>query len=303
MNVFCKLARTIFVITLTLGALIACSGGGGGGGDDGNSGFTGVQTQAVINDDNAQQLILDAYNGGTMTDQLIIPMAAGGGQDQPLAPLGRIIFDTLPPLNFAPAVAPMATSGQDGPCGGHATISVSEGQTSASGSIVYENYCDGGVVLNGTVSFSAALNTQTDVVSMTMNFGNLTSAEGSLSGSISMSFNLYDDYAPMTMTMDMVLTDTLDQTYWIDNYTLIVTPGTTYDAAQFSGTYHDYETGYVVITTSTSDPLLIDDVTGIPESGTLHFAGAEGTWADLTATGGGGYTLTVSNGTVITGTF
>jgi len=303
MNVFCRLAKTIFVMGLTLGALVACGGGGGGGGN-GSSGYTGVQTQAVINDDNAQQLALDAYNGGAMADPMtdqVFTMAAGSGNDQPLAPLGRILFDSLPELDFTPTVAPMATEVINGTCGGTATVSASEGETSASGSIVYNDYCEDGMVLNGSVSFAGKLNQQTNVVSMTMTFGTLTTEEGSLSGSITMIFTLYDENAVMTMSMNMVLTDALDRTYWVDHYTLVVTPGTTYDTAQFTGTYHDFEAGHMVITTT--DSLLIDSVTGIPESGTLHFAGAEGTWADLTATGSGGYTLTVSTGTVITGTF
>jgi len=298
MNTWFKLAGALFISLLTLGLVAACGGGGGGGG---NPGFTGVQSQAVIDDNNAQQLVLDAYNGAMVTDQLVVPLGGDNGLNQRLAPLGRILFDSLPTLDFAPTVTPLATSEVQGPCGGTATVSITEGSTTASGSVVYTGYCDGGVVLDGTVTFSAVLNTQTNDVSLTMNFAGLTNGDGSLSGSVSMYFNIQDTTAPMTMTMDMIVTDAQDRTYWIDDYTIVITPGTTQDTANFSGTFHDFDAGYVTITTS--DPLLVDNATGVIESGTLHFAGSEGTYADLTATGGGNYTLTVSTGTVINGTF
>jgi len=300
MNVFFKLTRTIFVSGLILGTLVACGGGGGSGS---GSGFSGVQTLAIIDDSNAQQLAMDAYNGGAMTDSLVMPLAVGEGHNQPLAPLGKLLFNSLPQLEFIPTVTTLATQSNTipGTCGGSATMTVTDNNTSANGSIVYDNYCDGGVTLSGSMSFSATLNTQTNVVSMTMSFNALTTGEGSLAGTISMSMNINDPSAPMTMGMNIVLTDPLGQTYWVDHYTITITPGTTTDTAVVSGTYHDFNAGHVVITTT--DTLQVDQVTGVPESGTLHFAGADGTYADLTATGGGSYSLTVSTGTVITGSF
>jgi len=276
-------------------ALTACGGGGGS-----SSGFTGVQTLAVIDDSNAQQLVIDAYDGGSVTDLMVMPLSVGGGQNQPLAPLGIVLFDSVPDIDFAPTVKPLYVETIPGTCGGSATANISEGQTSASGSIVYDNYCDAGMTLNGSVTFSASVNMQTNVVSMTMKFNSLTVGEGSISGTVSMSFDFDDPNGASTMGMNIVLTDALDQTFWVDHYTMTITPGGTVDTVQFSGTYHDFDAGHVVIT---SDSLQVDSFTGIPESGTLHFEGGNGTYADLTATGGGGYTLTVWNGTTITGTF
>jgi hypothetical protein len=304
MKGFSRFLWTFFVASVAFSALAACGGGGGGGGGGTNPGFTGVQTLAAIDDTNAEQLALDAYNGGSLTDSLgNIPglLSVGGGQVQPLAPLGRVLFDSLPELDFGPpTVKPLAVQTIDGTCGGSATANITEGQTSASGSIVFDNYCDAGVTLSGSVSLSATLNTSTNVVSISMSFIGLTSGGGSISGTVSMSEDLDDPNAAMHMSMNIVLTDALDQTYWVDHYTMTITPGGTVDAVLFSGTYHDFDAGHVVIT---SDSLQVDSFTGIPESGTLHFAGANGTYADLTATGGGGYNL-VWNGTLpVTGTF
>lgn len=301
MKVFSQLAWTILVSSVVLFAVTACGGGGGGGVD--GAAFTGVQTQAVIDDSNAEQLVLDAYSGGSITDPLVIPLAAGRGSNQPLAPLARILPGSFPTLDFVPTVSPLAVQAIPGTCGGTATATVNEGSTSASGSIVYSNYCDAGVTLNGSVSFSATLNSSTNVVSMTMSFSSLTSNEGSLAGSMSMSFDLDDPVAPMTIGMNIVLTDAFtNRSYWVENYTIVITPGVaTADSATVAGTYHDFDLGHISFTTT--NPLLIDTVTGIPEAGTIHFVGANGTFADLTAIGGGNYTLNVSTGTVFNGTF
>lgn len=302
MNGILRQTSTIFVTLTTLAVLVACGGGGGSAG--GVPVFSGVSTQAVIDDENAQQLVMAAYDGGALTDSLIMPLSVGGGRNLPLAPLGKILFDSLPSLDFTPRVAKLATQTNTvaGPCGGSATMTISDQGTSASGSVVYGDYCDGGVILNGSMTFSGTLNTQTNVVSISMGFNNLSVGAGSLYGSVSMSVDLDDPNAPSTMSMSVLLTDSLDRTYWVQNYTISVTPGGTLDAVQFSGTYHDFDAGHVVITTT--ETLQVDSFSGIPESGTLHFAGANGTYADLTATGGGTYTLTVSNtGTVINGTF
>ncbi|HKI50515.1 MAG TPA: hypothetical protein VJ995_00440 [Geothermobacteraceae bacterium] len=297
MKAFYRFARTFFVASVAFSSLVACGGGGGGG----NNGFTGVSTLAVIDDTNAQQLVTDAYAGGSLTDPLVIPLAVGGSQKLDLAPLGGVLFNSLPDLDFAPSVKPLAVETLPGTCGGSATANISEGSTSASGSIVYENYCDAGVTLNGSVTFSASLNITTNVVSMSMSFNSLTAGGESLSGTVSMSFDLDDPNAATTMGMNIVLTDSFGQTYWVDHYSIVITPGVSFDTAVVSGTYHDFDAGHVAITTI--DPLQVDNFTGTPESGTLHFTGASGTYADLVATGGGGYTLTVSTGTVITGSF
>jgi hypothetical protein len=301
MKLFFQLARTIFVISMILGTLVAC--GGSGGGSESGSGFTGVQTLAVIDDSNAQQLAIDAYNGGAMSDSLVVPVAVGQGSNQPLAPLGMVMFNSLPQMNFIPTVTTLATETTTilGTCGGSATQTITDNDTSASGSIFYDNYCDDGVTLSGTMLFSATLDTQTNVVSMTMSFNDLTSGEGSLTGTISMNMNIADPFAAMTMRMNFVLTDPVQRTYWIDHYTITISPGTMYDTTMVSGTYHDFDAGHVIITTT--DALQVDQVTGVPNSGNLHFAGADGTYADLTATGGGSYTLTISNGTIINGSF
>ncbi len=292
-----RLLLSVFVIGFALTALVAC----GGGGSDSGVTYTGVSTQAVIDDTNAQQLVVDAYNGGNLSDSLVIPLSADSTPSLALVPLSTLLADSMPPLDFAPTVHAQTTEQLVGSCGGTATVTVSEGTTSASGTVVYNSYCDAGVTVNGSLSFSASYNTQTGIVSMTMHFGNLTTAEGSLYGTASMTYDFSDATASMTMGLNIIVTDALEQTYWIKNYTIVITPGTTYDSAEVSGTYYDFERGYVVI--STTSPLLVDNVTGVPESGTIHFVGAEGTYADLVATGGGTYTLTVSTGTVINGTF
>jgi hypothetical protein len=293
--------RTFFVASLACSALVACGGGGGGGST--NPGFTGVQTLALIDDANAQLLVTDAYNGGSMADSLVMPFSVGGGQNLDLVPLGSVLFDSIPDLDLVPTVKTLATTTETifGSCGGSATASISESSTTASGSIVYNSYCDAGMTLNGSVSFSASLNTSTNVVSMSMSFNSLTVGEGAIAGSVSMSFDLDDPNAAETMSMNIVLTDAFGQTYWVDHYSMAFTPGAGFDTVVVSGTYHDFIEGHVVITTT--DPLQVDSFTGVPESGTLHFAGADGTYADLTATGSGAYTLTVSTGTVITGSF
>ncbi|RMF44340.1 MAG: hypothetical protein D6751_09185, partial [Deltaproteobacteria bacterium] len=287
---------------LTLTLLAGCGGGGGGGGEEtADPGYTGVRTQAVIDDSNAQQLALDAYSGYTTAEPIVAPLSIDSSPNRQFAPLARVLYKSLPAFDFAPTPAPLAVYDEPGICGGTATVNYNEGTTTVSGSIVYNNYCDSGIVLNGTITFAGSYDPQTDDVSLTLDTSGLSDGASYVSGSISLQFNINDSFAPISLSMDLILTDALAHTYWVKDYSLVITPGSTFDTVNFSGTFYDYDAGYVVVTTT--NPLQVNNFTGIMESGTLHFQGAQGTYADLTATGGGDYTLVVSTGSKYAGTF
>ncbi len=300
-------APTFIVNILILATLAAC-GGGGSSGSGGGLTFDGATTPAVVTGTNAEQLALDAYTGGTLSQSLVMPMSLGAGPGRELVPLAQILLDSARELPLAPAVAPLATQTESipGSCGGSMTATVSDNGSQMSGSIVYSNYCEGGMSLNGSVTISASFNQSSGVVAMSMSFSSLSmvSAAESLTmaGSMQFTFDMMSAGAPTTIGMSFVMADEVNGiSCQIKDYQVIITPGAGTDQATVSGTYYDYHAGYVIITTTA--PLLVDSFSGVPQSGSLHFAGSNGTFADLTATGGGNYTINVSDGTVISGMF
>ena len=62
-----------FVVVLAMTVVYGCSGGGGGGGG-GSTGitYTGITTQAVIDQNNAEEIAIGSYEGGNIGSSLNI---------------------------------------------------------------------------------------------------------------------------------------------------------------------------------------------------------------------------------------
>lgn len=292
---------TILVGTLAGFALTACGGGGGGGGGVTTPSYSGVTTQAAIDASTAEPMVLDAYSGSNLGGSFSVttlavtdPAPAG----QPL-PIGTIIQDTTRSLDWVPQVSTLdAIPSQTGPCGGSYAGAVTQTGNIVNGHITYSGYCSEGEVLNGTLNFSGSV-ADTGEVTISMTTSGLTSTSGgqtdTLSGNVSLNFNVNQPSGPVTLSMNLLLVDgSTGKDYWIRNYQMTTTSGATGATVNISGRFYDFDLGYVDVST-TSDLLL--DASGIPQSGSLHFAGSNNTYADLTALGGGGYELVV-NGVV-----
>jgi len=292
--------------------LTAC-GGGGGGGDNAPSfpAYTGAITQAELVDPvDAEALVLDAYNGGEIGGGLTATTLSVASQEtsgQPLV-VGRIIQQTTLGLNwtFGPTTLEVIPP-ETGPCGGTLSGEVFQNTsgTSVTGYMAYDNYCSDNVILNGALAISGSITANGDVT-IAMSTQGLTSTSGAdsftISGGFAMAFNANNPNSPVVLRINMLLSDgTTEKNFWVNNYQMTTTPdGAGGETVTISGRYYDFDRGYVDITTTTALQL---DAFGVPQSGVLHYAGSNGTYADLMATGGGGYQLVVNGNFANTGTF
>lgn len=305
-----RTVRVVFVLIVSLFATVmlpAC-GGGGGGGDGGgvNPAYTGVTTQATITTGNARDIALGAYQGGAAGQALVVPLGAGAGPatvNNRLLTFAALSRDLAQAVRPAPAgsVTPQTTFSDSAPgsCGGAMNINmdVNDVNGSFSGSLGFSSYCDEGMVLNGSASFSGRVNTTTGALSsFALSFQGLTmvdSASGqslTLAGSESLAIS--GDGLTMTQTLDMVLIDHASgRTCWVNNYrmSLSVDPGGAYADVSISGRFYDPDRGYVDVATEV--PLHILTGASDASAGVLLFYGEGSTSARLTINGDGTYLI------------
>jgi len=287
-------------------ALAAC-GDSGGGGYSIPAGYTGSTDPAVITPSNAEALVLDAYEGGSQSsDLMVVPLSADA---TPADPSVRAVTDLLAGiavnLPVTPQVSPLATEPPvTGSCGGSYTVTINQSGNSASGSIVFSAYCEGDVTLNGSISFAGSADNNGNVtMSMTIGSISATSIDGSftMSGTFRVSFNANTENG--SMAMRMVFTDgATSETMFVD-YTVAVTVGPDvapadgwpdYEDVRVSGRFYSHFEGYLVVSTVT--PLRTLDGDFDPSSGKLRFDGANGTWATYEITGIGTYEIVYFDG-------
>lgn len=293
----------LLVLSL-FGTLLLSACGGGGGGSSIPAEYTGSTEPATVTSSNAETLVLDAYESGGQADGLaVVPLADSDSHvspsiDRVSSLLEKVALSLAPDLTGDPTVSTMASDPPvAGTCGGSYVVTLNQGSNSASGSILFNGYCEGGVTINGGISFSGTGDGNGNV-SVTMTFGNLTSSESgqafSLHGSITMNFNSISESG--TMTLRMVFADLSNQETLFVNYTVGVTTGSGYEDVTISGRFYAHHHGYLQISTDT--PLRTLDGEFEPSSGKLRFDGAGGTWAIYEVTGPGTYTITYFDGSV-----
>lgn len=285
--------RKVLLVLAGLSLLAGC-GGGGGSSSAGSSGYTGKTTQAVVTSTNATALSADAYAGGQLSASAsgVAKSTSDGGAQSALLQQASVTLKgsvaTIVGSSRAPAKAVAATV-QNTVYGytGSFTYAITYDQASGafSGTITFSHYRDAGTSpeLTGSISFSGIYNQATgSFSSLTISVSSLTGTSDGRSFSLAGSIFYSTSGATETVTMSVVLTDTLSgRTYWVKDYVLVLT-GTT---LTLSGTYYDPVHGYVVISTIT--PLTVTTVDAMPTSGQLLFSGSNGTTARLTFTGSG----------------
>ena len=294
----------LFIGMLAIFTLGAC--GGGGGGD--NSGYSGVTSQATVTTANAQDLAVNAYQGGPIGQSLVSPLAhsavpaATGNRLLDFAALTRNLAQQIHPGATGGIVTPQAmvtvTDTVQGTCGGTAQVSFTADDVTGkyTGSAVYTDYCDAGVTLNGTEALSGQVDTTTgDLMNASTSFQGLSMSDATGSATLTgtETLEIANDGLNIVETIDMVLKDNAsDKTYWINNYRLdlslsnLILPDID---ISISGRFYDPDRGYVEIVTET--PLHIPNGAEDASSGVLVFQGAENTSARLTVNGDGTYLI------------
>jgi hypothetical protein len=293
---------TLLVLTAISFMFILGGCGGGGGGDGGGGGsssiaYTGEQTQAAIDESNAEDVATGALAAGQLGDAfgvLSVDQEAGASKpgsfrtlQVPLT-LGnalRSIHLEILPQNIRPAEIITEEDSWTGECGGFVSyvISLNDITGEFNGSFRFSDFCEDDVVMDGNATFSGLFNFDTeDFDTATFAFDLLTvdDIEGNMtmSGDISMDFTV----SPIICVIEIFARDNdTNKVYWIHNYSTNITEGPGYVEIEIFGTFYDPDHGFIRITTQ--EAFVVDDDDDWPKSGILICEGENNTKARLTA--------------------
>ncbi|MDT8419303.1 MAG: FG-GAP-like repeat-containing protein [Desulfuromonadales bacterium] len=289
----------IMIASLIL--LWACGGGGGGGGGISPSiHYSGVETAAVITDENAESLAVGAYLGIAYSGQTgdITPLSLADQSTLPGEPslksvllFSRIWEETaLEYLTREPPESPVILASVSidepmaGDCRGYADVSGSVNDQTGDFDldVTYHDYSDDCVVeMSGRTNMQGNM----DLFGLSMTHVKITyealavSFDGlylTQSGVWSGDFQQY----PPVMTFDLVTRDEITgKTYWMRDVEMQSSPvsGTSDTEYQVTGRYYDPDVGYVDLTTL--EPLRFRFGEDYPYQGRAKLAGSGSTAA------------------------
>jgi len=284
------------VIALGLMTIVATGGGGGdGGGAPPGISYTGLTTQAVIDEDSAEDLATGAYMGYSTGSEIPIGAVQSNWNSDIGLPLNlrlpQVLEEALYRLDITShsGAAPFGAIQCDsetipGDCGGSAYgyLCVDDVSGAFDGYFDFSSYCSEGVTISGRADFSGTIDVYTlEFLQFSFSFDNVTVVSGdysfTLAGSISYDFTS----SPVRVTMDMLLSDNSSgKVYWVADYTMNLTMGPGYVDVEISGRYYDPDYGYVNI--HTPDPFRIYDGDDYPSYGILFLEGNTGTAGSFT---------------------
>lgn len=284
------------VVALGLLAIIATGGGGGSVGTSGIS-YTGLTTQAVVTENNAQDLSAGAYDGGS-TGVLFASAGAVQVVRNPLAGHPRTLrisqtFEAAilqvdlvsgPYGTYAGAIQTDSDT-VSGECGGTGsyTISVDDGTGAFSGTIQFNAFCFQGTVISGSAEFSGTVNLYTQtLLTYNFSFNNIVGTYGAESVTIQGNILVNSTVSPKTLSMDLLIKDNIaEKVYKMEGYSMNITDAGAYIEISGAGRYYHPDFGYVVISSET--PFRINAGDFFPTSGVLVAAGDNNTKARLTS--------------------
>jgi hypothetical protein len=277
--------------------IVATGGDGGGGGGGGGITYTGITSQATIDDTNAVDLSVGPYQGcdtgmafGTFgAVQTAEHNQIGASRVLKLAQTSAeaiLQVDVNAPPGVVVSGAVVTESDTiPGDCGGNAsyTIEVDDVTGEFSGTMNFNDYSSEGITLSGRTSFSGKFDVDTENflrISLSLHTVSVTLDSDSFTTSGSISFNF--QASPSTATIDIRIRDnSTGKVYWANDYTITIVEESGYVEVEMSGRYYDPDYGYVDFHTDT--PFRIDDGDEWPSAGVLTVEGEGGTKAQLTA--------------------
>ena len=261
--------------------------------DEPSGGFIGITTQAIINTENAGRLAGGAIAGGLtgiesrstklMRKDVNYQIDAFRALRFPL-----ILGDSLRRIVISPALINFSSTtlindkGQfEGSCGGVISYNLSFNRDSErfTGSLLFEEYCDGGLTISGEVDIGGTFDKGSgDFITADFSFDDLSDAFCSLDGDILID---YSD-TPILVNFSAYCTDKqTGRIYWIKNYSMNIAEYIGYIEFEIFGTFYHPDYGYVSF--KTSQPFILHDTDDWPTSGQLAIEGDNDTLAQLTA--------------------
>lgn len=275
---------------------IIATGGGGGGENSPGISYTGLTTQATIDQDNADDLSIGAYSGGkvgAVSGGLGGIQFVGGSSNDRLRlfHISQVLEGSLcqvdpgSKINGSILGAIVTERGTiPGDCGGNVnyTINVDDRTGNFDGSLNFYGYCYLGVAITGNVRFSGRVNLATRLLlTYSYSFSNLN---GNIDGdSITMSGDILFDAtaSPIALTIDALIKDNNSgDVCHVNDYEMTLTEGAGYIDIGVSGRFYEPNYGYVEV--STIALFRIYDGNDNPGQGVLVAAGENNTKARLT---------------------
>jgi len=286
-------------------AMLAACGGGGGSASSGAVSYTGVASQATVTTANALDLSVNAYDNGNLGSLANVAGIQAPGATVPavsgptIAQVGNALTDSLSKAikirlaNPGDTAAAGVTVQQSvtGNYSGSASFTMNLNETTGafSGQLTFNALKDhaSDPAISGTVTATGVYdNSSQTFTSLTLSFSPLTASTAG--GTVKLYGSMTaQNLSTGSFTVTCYLQATTGKVYWIKGWTY------SYDASNsltVTGSYYDPAYGFVQI--STPVPLAGSSSTGEPTSGTVDFAGAIGSKAELSYTATG-YTLTV----------
>jgi hypothetical protein len=301
----------IFLLPYTYGGCVAVfsSGGGGSGGviigggtpdkdkeivdGDGSGGTLIIATQASITPANAESLTGVAVTGDLTNFEpeiSALSQSSAHTQFETFHPLSFILVmgDALRNIELNPSLFLLSQTNMinksgtvEGPCGGLFSYSLNLNKVSEefSGSLSFEDYCDGVTRLYGETDVIGAFEVSTgDFLTATFSFDNLIQGTFTLDGE--MSIDLSDSPVIAVFTAHAKDNDT-ERVYWLKDYSMNKTEWDGEVEIEISGTFHHPDHGFVNL--ATTEPFIVRDEDDWPASGQIVIQGDNHTRAQLTA--------------------
>ncbi|MBD1401669.1 hypothetical protein [Pelovirga terrestris] len=288
----------IAMVSLILGA---CGGGGGGGGSNeslASTSYTGERSQAYLNAENAETLVLGAYEG--LNSESIVPLALETsttteiGIEDPyhlktLMTRTLLLAQTDNQITMLNVFEPWEFC-NNYPAG-YTTDTIKETNTGLQGDINFFN-CnaeDGGdvIIIDGKMTLSLVEEGNLIKVSMTMNPLYMVSGVDryALYGKIGGTTNK-NDMTSIVLTTDITMQETSGRTYWLNNYRM--DSAEKYDVTgthwgtelTISGRYYSNDHGYVDFATEEVIFMPFNDLAPAHD-GLIKFTGSNGSHAYL----------------------
>ena len=290
-----RLISLISFMAFGLVSFMGCSGGGGGGGVSSAINYTGVTSQAIIDENNAVDIATGSLVGGEIGSNLNILGAVSEKSNSIKSPrvfniasyFQNVIYQiesaTIQSAGYLGAIVSESDT-IAGSCGGSFSITLTaDDQTgNFNGSLTFNNFCEPEFSVNGSMDISGNIDVnmgQMNYFEMVFMDINMTSGQESISMNGSINFNM--QASPMRMTMSFILQDNnLNKTYRYENFVYEYAQGVGYEDITLTGRYYDHDYGYVDITTES--PLRINEYDLWPSTGTVIATGNSGTKARLT---------------------
>jgi hypothetical protein len=174
----------------------------------------------------------------------------------------------------------------NGECGGSYTIGADIDSLTgsvSSGTIIYDDYCDGGIIFSGSLTFAGQIDLVTKEGDLDFTFTDCTQKEGSDSVTINGTASFASTLTTQTMTFKnlYVRDNTLNKVAWFNNFVIVSTEESADSLITMSGRFYDPDSGYIDLSTESPMVILTDDEN--PSDGVLVAMGRNNTKARLTA--------------------